>query len=72
MTAIAPPANTTDSFERLWALSPDERAAAMYAGELSLNECSAWARRYPDQIPTLNGEFWFLAIKTPEVADHDS
>ncbi len=41
----------------------------MYAGELSFHQLCAWSSRYPDQVPVLNGEFWFLAVLTPELAD---
>lgn len=51
----------------LWQLSPGERVAAMRRGEFSLEQCAAWAARYPEQVPLLNGEFEFLAAFTPEV-----
>ena len=54
---------------RLWAMTADERQAAMHAGTLSLRLCFQWANHAPDEVPLLNGEFWFIAIKTPEVAD---
>ena len=50
-------------------MTHDERCAAMYAGELTMRQCFAWARRAPTDIPVLDGEFWFIAIHTPEVAD---
>jgi hypothetical protein len=43
--------------------------AAMYRGDLTLFQCLAWAARYPDEVPTLNGEWWSSAIRTPEVAE---
>lgn len=54
---------------RLWQMTPAQRVAAMYRGELTSEECFAWAARYPAQVPTLNGEFWFIAITTPEVCE---
>ena len=54
---------------RLWAMTPDERRAAMYAGTLNLRLCLHWANHAPDEVPELNGEFWFIAIRTPDVAD---
>jgi hypothetical protein len=53
----------------LWEMSPTERADAMYSGRLSREQCWAWGRRYPDEVPRLNGEWWFIAITTPEIAD---
>jgi hypothetical protein len=58
--------------EALWRMSPAERTAAMYRGDLTLRQCLAWAARHPEQVPTLNGEWWFIAIRTPEVADAHS
>ena len=55
--------------EALWRMTPSERAAAMYHGDLTLVQCLAWAARYPDQVPLLNGEWWFIAIRMPEVAE---
>ena len=55
--------------EALWRMTAAERVAAMYRGDLTLFQCMAWAARYPDEVPTLNGEWWFIAIRTPEVAE---
>ena len=55
--------------EALWRMTAAERVAAMYRGDLALFECLAWAARYPDEVPTINGEWWFIAIRTPEVAE---
>jgi hypothetical protein len=57
--------------EALWRMSPAERVAAMYRGDLTLYQCLAWAARRPEQVPTLNGESWFIAIQTPDVADRN-
>jgi hypothetical protein len=54
---------------RLWAMTPDERVQAMRAGRLSLALCLHWASRRPHEVPLLNGEWEFIAISTPEVAD---
>jgi hypothetical protein len=54
---------------RLWAMTPDERRAAMYAGTLNLRLCLHWANHARHEVPELNGELWFIAIHTPEVAD---
>jgi len=51
----------------LWELTPSERVAAMRCGELTLEQCAAWAARYPEQVPLLSGEFEYLAAFTPEV-----
>ena len=55
--------------EALWRMTAAERVAAMYRGDLTLSQCLDWAARYPEEVPTLNGEWWFIAIRTPEVAE---
>jgi hypothetical protein len=55
--------------EAIWRMSPERRVAAMRRGELSLEQCAAWAARYPEQVPLINGEFEYLAAFTPEVAE---
>ncbi len=56
---------------QLWSMTPTERVTAMYAGRLTLDQLGAWSRRYPKEVPLLNGEFWFIAITTPEIAEAD-
>jgi hypothetical protein len=53
----------------LWQMTPAQRIAAMRRGELTLEQCSAWAARYPEQMPLLNGEFEYIAVLTPEVCE---
>jgi hypothetical protein len=38
-------------------MSPAERVAGMYRGDLNLPQCLAWAARYPEQVPLVNGEW---------------
>jgi len=53
----------------LWQMTVAQRVAAMRRGELTLEQCSAWAARHPEQVPLLNGEFEYLAMFTPEVCE---
>jgi hypothetical protein len=53
----------------LWQMTPAQRIAAMRRGELTLEQCAAWAARHPKQVPLLNGEFEYLAVFTPEVCE---
>ncbi|HEY2768311.1 MAG TPA: hypothetical protein VGI76_08640 [Solirubrobacteraceae bacterium] len=53
----------------LWEMTPCQRIAAMRRGELTLEQCSAWAAGYPDQVPLLNGEFEYIAHLTPEACE---
>ena len=53
----------------MWEMNVEQRVQAMRKGELSLEQCAAWAARYPEQVPILNGEFEYLAAFTPEVRE---
>jgi hypothetical protein len=53
----------------MWDMSVDERVAAMRRGELTLEQCAAWAARCPEQVPLLNGEFEYIAAFTPEARE---
>jgi hypothetical protein len=53
----------------LWAMSLDQRIAAMWAGQLSHGQLLEWTHRRPDQIPSLGGELAWLVMFTPEWAD---
>jgi hypothetical protein len=55
--------------DELWQMSAQERVGAMRRGELSLEQCAAWAARHPEQVPLVNGEFEYLAAFTPEVCE---
>lgn len=53
----------------LWRMTVGERIAAMRRGELTYRQCCAWAARHPEQVPLLNGEWEFLAARTPEACE---
>jgi hypothetical protein len=53
----------------LWQMSVEQRIAAMRRGELTLEQLAAWSARHPDQVPRLNDEFEWIAIKTPGVCE---
>jgi hypothetical protein len=53
----------------LWQMTPTERVTAMRAGRLTMYQCWRWAARRPHEVPRLNGEFEFIAVTTPEVAE---
>ena len=51
----------------LWALSAEQRVAAMRDGRFTLGQCLEWARRAPREVPLApDGEFLFIAVRTPE------
>ncbi len=64
-------ASKTELSRALWAMTPAEREAAMRRGALTGSQLLEWARRAPDEVPTINGEWAFIAASTPEVADRD-
>lgn len=47
--------------ERLARLGPEGRLAAYRSGRLSRAECWDWARRFPDEVPIVNGELDWVA-----------
>lgn len=53
----------------LWEMTPGQRIAAMRRGELTLEQCAAWAARYPEQVPIVNGEFEYITMFTPEARE---
>lgn len=53
----------------MWDMSVDERVGAMRRGELTLEQCAAWAAHCPEQVPLLNGEFEYIAAFTPEARE---
>lgn len=55
----------------LWTMTPAQRVAAMYRGELTYQQLAAWAGARPEEVPLLNGEFWFIAIHSADVDDDD-
>ena len=53
----------------MWQMTPNERIAAMRRGDLSMEQCCAWASRHPDQVPLINGEWEFIAAYMLEVCE---
>ncbi len=53
----------------LWAMSPTERVAAMWRGDLTLYQLSRWTSRAPYEVPLVGGEFAWIVMRTPEWAE---
>jgi hypothetical protein len=53
----------------LWEMSPARRIDAMRRGELTYDQLATWSARHPEQVPMLNGEFEWIAARTPEVCE---
>ncbi len=67
--AVPKDARRSEQSQRLWEMTAADRVAAMYRGDLSLFQCLQWAARRPQEVPLINGEFAFIAIRMPEVAE---
>jgi hypothetical protein len=50
----------------LRAMTPSQRVAAMWRGELSLLQLTEWSRRAPQEVPLINGEFAYITLNTVE------
>lgn len=53
----------------LWQMTPAERVAAMRRGDLTYEQLAAWSARHPEQVPTVHGEFEWIAAKLPEFCE---
>jgi hypothetical protein len=58
-----------DANRALWAMTRDERIAAMWRGELSLRQLCQWSSRAQHEVPLLGGEFAWIVMRTPEWAE---
>lgn len=54
----------------LWEMTPAQRHAAMWRGELSSYQLFQWAARKPSEVPLIDDEFAFIAWSTEEFRDH--
>ncbi len=55
--------------DALWAMTPADRIAAMWRGDLTLFQLSRWTSRAQHEVPLLGGEFAWIVMQTPEWAD---
>lgn len=53
----------------LWEMTPAQRQAAMWRGELSGYQLFEWAGRKPSEVPLIDGEFAFITWNTVEFRD---
>jgi hypothetical protein len=58
-----------DAYRALWAMTRDERIAALWRGELTTRQLSQWSSRAQHEIPLLAGELAWIAMRTPEWAE---
>lgn len=50
-----------EQFAQLDRMTPEERLAAMFAGELTYPQLGKWVSRWPDECPIVAGEFIWIA-----------
>ena len=62
-------ARRKQQLDALWAMSPADRVAAMWRGELTLFQLTRWSSRAPHEVPLLGGEFAYIVMQTPEWAE---
>jgi hypothetical protein len=62
-------ASKRERSKALWEMSAEERQAAMWAGRLTWGQLFEWTKLAPHEVPLIDGEFAFIAIHTPEVAE---
>ena len=59
----------------MWAMSREERIVAAKRGEFTLGEMLRWASRRPNEVPIIDGDFFFLSayladcVETADPAD---
>jgi hypothetical protein len=67
-TQRSDPKRQADS-RALWRMTAQERARAMWAGELTYRQLCEWSSQRPDEVPLIGGEFAWIVGKTPEWAE---
>jgi len=55
--------------QALWAMTAQERVAAMWRSKLTLQQLARWSSRAPHEVPLLGGEFAWIAMRTPDWAE---
>lgn len=56
-----------DRVRRLDAMGSSRRRAQFEAGALSRAELFAWAGRYPEEVPLVNGELPWIAMRLADL-----
>jgi hypothetical protein len=58
-----------DAYRALWAMTRDERIAAMWRGDLTSRQLCQWSTRAQHEVPLLGGEFAWIVMRTPDWAE---
>jgi hypothetical protein len=59
--------NPSECVARLDRLGPAGRLAQYRAGKLTITDLSTWGARYPDEVPTVNGEFEWIGLSLADL-----
>lgn len=67
----APPLDRAQAVEpflvRLDRMSPSQRLRAYRDGTFNREERARWACRYPEEVPTINGEVEWIAVRSADL-----
>jgi hypothetical protein len=66
------PPDPGEAHDALWAMTRDERVAAMWRGDLTTRQLCQWSSRAQHEVPLLGGEFAWIVMRTPEWAADSS
>ena len=50
-----------ERLEQMWAMRPAERIEAALQGRFTLGEMLRWASRRPNEVPIIDGDFFFIS-----------
>jgi hypothetical protein len=56
---------------QLWRMTPQERLAMAQQGRLTLGEMLRWAACAPEEVPIVDGEFFFITALLDDTDDDD-
>ena len=65
---VASLATTEERLARMWSMSSQQRIAAAQRGEFTLGEMLRWASRCPNEVPLVDGEFFFITAHSADAA----
>ena len=60
-----------DRLARLWTMTSAQRRDAARHGEFSLGEMLKWASRRPQEVPLVDGEFFFITAFSADAVAED-
>jgi len=64
---VVDPAQEDSFLVRLDRMTPGQRVRAYRSGAFSRAERARWACRYPEEVPTVNGEIEWIALTSADL-----